>query len=84
MINFCGRCLAVLHSLVFSSRNQVGEEITKVLGFDWLMSFMQSNIHATSVLWAFRILVAICSSPFLILRYVIYWQSLENCKITIL
>ncbi|XP_019753468.2 WD repeat and FYVE domain-containing protein 3 isoform X1 [Dendroctonus ponderosae] len=63
------RCLNVLHSLVFSSRNQVGEEITKVLGFDWLISFMQPEIHSTSCLWAFRILVAACSSPFLICKF---------------
>ncbi|XP_066149954.1 WD repeat and FYVE domain-containing protein 3 [Euwallacea fornicatus] len=63
------RCLTVLHSLVFSSRNQVGEEITKILGFDWLISFMQPNVHSTSVLWALRILVAACSSPFLICRF---------------
>ncbi|CAG9764999.1 unnamed protein product [Ceutorhynchus assimilis] len=63
------RCLTVLHSLVFSTRNQVGEDIAKILGFDWLLSFMQPNIHSTSCLWAFRILVAACSSPFLICRF---------------
>ncbi|KAL1508880.1 hypothetical protein ABEB36_003702 [Hypothenemus hampei] len=63
------RCLNILHSLVFSSRNQVGEEISKILGFDWLITFMQPNIHSSTVLWAFRIIVAICSSPFLICRF---------------
>ncbi|XP_050299394.1 WD repeat and FYVE domain-containing protein 3 [Anthonomus grandis grandis] len=63
------RCLTVLHQLVFSSRNQVSEEIAKVLGFDWLISFMQPNIHSSTVLLALRILVAACSSPFLIIRF---------------
>ncbi|KAF7272906.1 hypothetical protein GWI33_014343 [Rhynchophorus ferrugineus] len=63
------RCLTLLHSLVFSSRNQVGEEISKILGFDWLLLFMQPNIHSTSCVWAFRILVAASSSPFLICRF---------------
>ncbi|XP_060523655.1 WD repeat and FYVE domain-containing protein 3 [Cylas formicarius] len=63
------KCLTILHSLVFSSRNQVGEEISKVLGFDWLLLLMQPNLHSTTIVWAFRILVAVCSSPFLISRF---------------
>ncbi|CAH0558995.1 unnamed protein product [Brassicogethes aeneus] len=63
------RCLQLLHSMVFSSRNTVGDEISRTLGFDWLLLFMQQNIHSSTVLWAVRILVAICSSPTLMLRF---------------
>lgn len=62
------RCLGLLHSLVFASRNQIGEEIARTLGFDWLLLFMQPHIHSSTVVWALRILVAICSSPSLLTR----------------
>lgn len=62
------RCLQLLHSMVFSNRNVVGDEISRTLGFDWLLLFMQSNVHSTTVLWAVRILVGICSSPTLMMR----------------
>lgn len=62
------RCLGLLHNLVFASRNQIGEEIARTLGFDWLLLFMQPHIHSSTVVWALRILVAICSSPSLLSR----------------
>ncbi|XP_041988446.1 WD repeat and FYVE domain-containing protein 3 isoform X2 [Aricia agestis] len=59
------KCLSVLHGLLFTQRNLVNsivcEEISRVLGMDWLLSFMQENVHPSSVLWALRILVILCS-----------------------
>ncbi|XP_022116141.2 WD repeat and FYVE domain-containing protein 3 isoform X3 [Pieris rapae] len=59
------KCLCVLHTLLFTNRNLVNtivcEEISRVLGMDWLLSFMQENVHPTTVLWALRILVILCS-----------------------
>ncbi|CAG4985996.1 unnamed protein product [Colias eurytheme] len=59
------KCLCVLHGLLFTTRNLVNtivcEEISRVLGMDWLLSFMQENVHPTTVLWALRILVILCS-----------------------
>ncbi|XP_072939310.1 WD repeat and FYVE domain-containing protein 3 [Epargyreus clarus] len=59
------KCLSVLHGLLFTARNLVNiivcEEISRVLGMDWLLSFMQENVHPTTVLWALRILVILCS-----------------------
>lgn len=63
IIQLRNRCLGLLHTLIFSSRNHISEEIVKTLGFDWLLLFLQPDIHSTSVIWAFRILVAICSNP---------------------
>ncbi|XP_074041175.1 WD repeat and FYVE domain containing 3 bchs isoform X2 [Leptinotarsa decemlineata] len=63
------RCLGLLHSMIFSSRNHIGEEIARTLGFDWILLFMQSNLHSTTVIWALRILVVICSSPSLMIRF---------------
>ncbi|KPJ11169.1 WD repeat and FYVE domain-containing protein 3 [Papilio machaon] len=59
------KCFNVLHGLLFTARNLVNtivcEEISRVLGLDWLLSFMQENVHPTTVLWALRILVILCS-----------------------
>ncbi|XP_061381193.1 WD repeat and FYVE domain-containing protein 3 isoform X2 [Danaus plexippus] len=59
------KCLSVLHNLLFTTRNLVNtivcEEISRVLGMDWLLCFMQENVHPSSVLWALRILVILCS-----------------------
>ncbi|XP_053612398.1 WD repeat and FYVE domain-containing protein 3 isoform X1 [Plodia interpunctella] len=59
------KCFNVLHGLLFTARNLVNtivcEEISRVLGMDWLLSFMQENVHSTSVLWALRLLVVMCS-----------------------
>ncbi|CAG9859319.1 unnamed protein product [Phyllotreta striolata] len=63
------RCLGLLHSMIFTSRNHIGEEIVKTLGFDWILLFMQQNLHYSTVVWAIRMLVAICSSPSLLSRF---------------
>ncbi|CAH0406921.1 unnamed protein product [Chilo suppressalis] len=59
------KCFNVLHGLLFTARNLVNtivcEEMSRVLGLDWLLSFMQENVHHTTVLWALRILVILCS-----------------------
>lgn len=59
------RCLQLLHGLLFTQRNTVNgivcEEIARVLGTDWLMSFMQVHVHSSTVIWAMRLLVILCS-----------------------
>lgn len=59
------KCFNVLHGLLFTPRNLVNtivcEEISRVLGLDWILSFMQENVHPTTVLWAMRMLVILCS-----------------------
>ncbi|XP_059046581.1 WD repeat and FYVE domain-containing protein 3 [Achroia grisella] len=59
------KCFNVLHGLLFTARNLVNtivcEEISRVLGMDWLLIFMQENVHPSTVLWALRILVILCS-----------------------
>lgn len=37
------------------------EEISKILGLDWVMLFLQPVLHSTTVVWGLRILVAVCS-----------------------
>nr|CAI5836643.1 unnamed protein product [Callosobruchus analis] len=62
-------CLALLHMIIFTSRNHIGEEISRMLGFDWLLLFLQPHIHSSTIIWALRILVAVCSSPMLLSRF---------------
>lgn len=68
IIQLRNRCLGLLHTLIFSSRNHICEEIVKTLGFDWLLFFLQPHIHSSTVIWAFQILVAVCSYPSLSMR----------------
>lgn len=37
------------------------EEVAMVLGLDWVLLFLQSGLHSTTVIWGLRILVAVCS-----------------------
>nr|XP_018916724.1 PREDICTED: WD repeat and FYVE domain-containing protein 3 [Bemisia tabaci] len=59
------RCLQLLHSLLFTPKSTVNvsfcEEVSKVLGFDWILLFLQGHVHPTSMVWGLRILVVLCS-----------------------
>lgn len=37
------------------------EEVARVLGLDWVLLFLQSGLHNSTVVWGLRILVAVCS-----------------------
>lgn len=51
----------VLSTIVFILICSMCEEVAKVLGLDWVLLFLQSDLHSTTVVWGLRILVAICS-----------------------
>ncbi|XP_034186854.1 WD repeat and FYVE domain containing 3 bchs isoform X3 [Osmia lignaria lignaria] len=58
------RCLQLLHSLLFNGSKvnvNMCEELAKVLGLDWILLFLQSGLHSTTVIWGLRILVAVSS-----------------------
>lgn len=65
------RCLGLMHSLLFA-RNSVSlmvcDEIARTLGFDWILLFMQPHLHSTTVIWALRTLIVMCSIPALMNR----------------
>ncbi|XP_050428058.1 WD repeat and FYVE domain-containing protein 3 [Adelges cooleyi] len=67
------RCLQLMHSLLFTNKNLVCtgfcEDFVRILGFDWVLLFMQSNIHSSSVIWAYKILATLCSIPTLIIKF---------------
>ncbi|KAH0568814.1 WD repeat and FYVE domain-containing protein 3 [Cotesia glomerata] len=58
------RCLQLLHSLLFNGSKvnaTMCDELSKVLGLDWVLLFLQSGLHSTTIVWGLRILVAVCS-----------------------
>ncbi|XP_055711660.1 WD repeat and FYVE domain-containing protein 3 [Phlebotomus papatasi] len=67
------RCLGMLHGLLFTARNTVNtiicDDISKVLGMDWLLLFHQAHIHPSSVVWSMRILVVLCANETIIGRF---------------
>uniref|UniRef100_A0A1B0A860 WD repeat and FYVE domain-containing protein 3 n=1 Tax=Glossina pallidipes TaxID=7398 RepID=A0A1B0A860_GLOPL len=67
------RCLSLLHGLLFTSRNTVNyiicDDISKTLGMDWLLLFMQTHVHFTTVIIAVRILVVICANESFLVRF---------------
>ena len=50
----------ILFLLMFS---RVSEEIQRVLGFDWLMLFLQWHVHRSTVVIVMRILAVMLSNP---------------------
>ncbi|XP_030377443.1 WD repeat and FYVE domain-containing protein 3 [Scaptodrosophila lebanonensis] len=67
------RCLSLLHGLLFTPRNTVNyiicDDISKTLGMDWLLLFMQPHVHFTTVIIAVRILVVICANESFLIRF---------------
>ncbi|KAL7045561.1 hypothetical protein ACKWTF_002261 [Chironomus riparius] len=67
------RCLSLLHSLLFTIRNTVNaiicDEISKILGLDWILLFMQPHIHPSTVVWSMRILVVLLANETLMTRF---------------
>ncbi|XP_058804217.1 WD repeat and FYVE domain-containing protein 3 isoform X1 [Phymastichus coffea] len=58
------RCLQLFHSLLFNGskiNTSICDEVSKVLGLDWILLFLQPGLHSTTVIWGLRILVALCS-----------------------
>lgn len=67
------RCLSLLHSLLFTMKNTVNAvicgEISRVLGLDWILLFMQPHMHPSTVVWGMRILVVLLANETLITRF---------------
>lgn len=67
------RCLCILHSLLFTSRNTVNnhlcDDISKILGFDWILLLLQPKVHPSTVILGMRILVVLCANETLIGRF---------------
>lgn len=45
------------------------EELVRTLGFDWVVMFMEEHLHPSTVTAALRILVALLSSPSILVKF---------------
>lgn len=67
------RCLSLLHALLFTSRNTVNnhlcDDISRILGFDWVLLLLQPQIHSSTFILGMRILVVLCANETLIARF---------------
>ena len=49
--------------------NSFSEELQRVLGFDWILMFMQGHLHPTSVILALKTLMVIFKNPQAVNRF---------------
>uniref|UniRef100_A0A8D1LFM6 WD repeat and FYVE domain-containing protein 3 n=1 Tax=Sus scrofa TaxID=9823 RepID=A0A8D1LFM6_PIG len=69
------RLLDILLKLIYTSKEktsinlQACEELVRTLGFDWVVMFMEEHLHPSTVTAALRILVALLSSPSILVKF---------------
>ncbi|KAI5732691.1 hypothetical protein M8J76_003102 [Diaphorina citri] len=67
------RCLQLLHSLLFTSKNTINipfcEVLVQTLGFDWVLLFLQTHLHTSTVILGMRILLVLGCAPSLVQRF---------------
>lgn len=67
------RCLEILHKLLFTSRNTVNtvlcDDISRILGLDWVLLLMQAQVHPSTVILGMRVLVVLCANETIIARF---------------
>lgn len=72
-ITLRNRGLQLLHALLFTTRNTVNthlcDDISRVLGVDWIVLFLQPHIHASTVILGMRIIVVLCANEAIINRF---------------
>jgi hypothetical protein len=49
--------------------NRVAEEIHRILGFDWLMLFLQRHLHSSTVILTVRLLLQMLRQNILLTRF---------------
>lgn len=72
-IHLRNRSLRLLHALLFTSRNTVNQhlcdDISRILGMDWILLLLQPQIHSSTVILGLRILVVLCANETIIGRF---------------
>lgn len=72
-IHLRNRSLRLLHALLFTSRNTVNnhlcDDISRILGLDWVLLLLQPNIHHSTVILGMRIFVVLCANETIIGRF---------------
>jgi hypothetical protein len=66
------RCLKLFFSLLYSGSKihaNYCEDVVQVVGFDWILLFLQGHLHQTTVVWGVRILMTLLSLPHLMQKF---------------
>ena len=68
------RCLKLFFSLLYvDDGNKIHatycEDVVQVVGFDWILLFLQGHLHPTTVVWGLRILMTLLSQPPLLTKF---------------
>ena len=70
------RCLKLFHSLLYCTGENESEvhinyceDVAQVVGFDWVLLFVQGHLHQTTVVWGLRILATLLSLPQLMIKF---------------
>lgn len=68
------RCLKLFHSLLYHEDDDkvhvnYCEDMAQVVGFDWVLLFLQEKLHSTTVIWGLRILMTLVSVPSLMIKF---------------
>lgn len=72
-IHLRNRSLRLLHALLFTSRNTVNnhlcDDMSRILGLDWILLLLQPQIHSSTVILGMRLLVVLCANETIIGRF---------------
>ncbi|XP_058177691.1 WD repeat and FYVE domain-containing protein 3 [Anopheles ziemanni] len=67
------RCLSILHHLHFGANNAINwrlcDDISRILGLDWILMFMQPHLNHSTMLWAMRLLVIMLARESILPRF---------------
>ena len=69
------KCLSLFLSLLYTDQEQCHihttycEDVVQVVGFDWILLFLQGHCHQTTVVWALRILMTLLSQHTLLVKF---------------
>uniref|UniRef100_A0AAG5D448 DUF4704 domain-containing protein n=1 Tax=Anopheles atroparvus TaxID=41427 RepID=A0AAG5D448_ANOAO len=67
------RCLSIFHRLHFGSNNAINwrlcDDISRILGLDWILLFMQPHLNHSTMLWAMRLFVIMLARETILPRF---------------
>lgn len=66
------RCLKLFFTLLYSGKQvhtKYCEDVVQVVGFDWILLFLQGHLHSSTVIWGLRILMTLLSLPALLEKF---------------
>lgn len=66
------RCLKLFFSLLYAGQKihtKYCEDVVQVVGFDWILLFLEGHLHPSTVVWGLRILMTLLSIPALMDKF---------------